>query len=487
MTKGEETYWLIRPDHAAWGSQKVVIRSSLPFRPGERLKFPELSPLGYGKADTYLRIVRATREPIAPEGTSGLLAVAATAVPAEEELDGVSPASAWLARGSTWNYHVDNKEGKLWVRKSDQPGAAASDRPEARATYAEIASTLAPDGSLWGLARYALEPRPGPFLALDFPRGSTPVWASVNGTATAPLGAGRGRWEVPLTEEPVSRVMVLWSADPPDPDLATGGPFPLPLPVAVGGAVPTVVTVRVPEGVAVASPSGLLAPSTVEAVELEKARWLERQTAGSLHGLDRSLRRDGENLAAALIQFGLTLRQAERAAGHDPTGPPGAREDRLRQTSSSAAALRAKLSDEVVGAAFEEYETAARAYLGLSSRSGPAAAAPATDPSLALKVRPLGRPRPFLGTIPAAPQEPLLVWSRDRTSDRAAWSWLAGLVGVASALAWLAWRATRPERQPAWVGRVMLAALLAVVAVWAGPTWLAAAAGLAVVGRLTGP
>ena len=87
-----------------------------------------------------------------------------------------------------------------------------------------------------------------------------------------------------------------------------------------------------------------------------------------MQGFDRSLRRDGENLLASLIQFGLTLRQAEYAATYDPSAPARKKDSRVEQTAAIAAELRLKLSNALEEAALEEYQNAASSYLGLPSQ-----------------------------------------------------------------------------------------------------------------------
>src|SRR5205807_1601885 len=61
-TRGESTYLSVRPDRPIWGSQRLVVRSSVPFRTSEVRSFPDLNPLGWGVVDASLRIVRATRQ-----------------------------------------------------------------------------------------------------------------------------------------------------------------------------------------------------------------------------------------------------------------------------------------------------------------------------------------------------------------------------------------------------------------------------------------
>ena len=47
QTRGDATFWSIRPDRPIWGSQRLVVRSSAPMTTGDARSFPDLSPLGW--------------------------------------------------------------------------------------------------------------------------------------------------------------------------------------------------------------------------------------------------------------------------------------------------------------------------------------------------------------------------------------------------------------------------------------------------------
>ncbi len=60
-TRGPNTFWMIRPDHPIWGSQRLIVRSALPLPKTGALNFPDLSPLGrWGVVDTYLALANAS-------------------------------------------------------------------------------------------------------------------------------------------------------------------------------------------------------------------------------------------------------------------------------------------------------------------------------------------------------------------------------------------------------------------------------------------
>jgi hypothetical protein len=485
-TVRDRTSWLIRPDRPIWGSQRVVVRSTLPFRRGATLSFPDLRPhgrAGYSGVHTYLRIVKATRETISPEGTSGLLRVAASALPREPELDGVSPASVSLAQGSAWNYQVVKNGWALRVQRPGDWGPGGPGRAEARVLHAELNCTLAADGSSFGMARYELEPRSGPFLGVSLDTSSEVIWTSVNGTPSQPLKSGPGRWLVPLNEDPVSRVILVWrSARPAPGGKLGGGPSPVAVPVPTGGPVPTVVTVRAPDGLLITSPAGHFQPSSADQVELEKAKWNARDTAGSLQGFDRSSRRDGENLVASLIRSEMLLRQAERAAGLAPGGSSARRQEAVGRVKASADAIRADLSGAVLNAALDEFARSARAHLGTDPDGTSEAAVPTPDPALPVNVRGVGVPHPFQGTTRPDAAGPWLVCSPGAVGAERPWRLALAALGLAMpALSW--WVARRTRWSP-WAAGTLLAALLALTTAWAGPGGLLAGLGLAVLGRV---
>lgn len=476
-TRGETTYWSLRPERPVWGSQRLVVRSSIPFVRGEARAFPDLDPLGWGRVETYLTIVNATRRAISVEGSSALKPVAAQATDPDDELAASAPRTA-----PATTYRVVKDPWTLRIQKPGDRTPEGSDPDAPRPERAEVSCTLAADGTVLGIGRYEVGPRSGPFLGVEMRPGSAPLWASVNGTPAPPLKAGPGRWQVPLAEESVSRLALVWRSDPPV--AAAGGPQPIALPVVGRGRLPAVVTVHAPPGVEVVSPRGRLSPSDVDRVELEKAGWLARQTAESLTGLDRGARRDGEDLVAALVRFEFLLRQAERAAARNLSATPAERESRAAQIKIVSQIFRARLSEAVRNEALDEFEAAAMTHLGLKAGAPSAPTVPTPPQALAVDVRPLGRPHEFQGELGGTGDQPWLVWSaRPRPeSSLSPIRWLPfGLLASAPPITWLSARRARSK----WLARLTLAAAMALVAVWSGPVLLAALLGLAAIGRLS--
>ncbi len=473
-TRRESTYWTIRPHRPVWGSQRLVLRSTLPFVPGESRSFPDISPLGWGGAvDISLRLINATRQPISIERLPGLQQIASQSFPSNEEVAAVAPQTSSV---TSYCYRVVRSGWSLRVQKpaSSTPGDGQG------IAHGELTCTLAADGSVLGCGRYEVGPRSGPFLRLKLPGGSLPLWASINGTQAHPLDAGEGRWQIPLAEESVSRIVLIWRSAPPD-GLPSLAPHPIPLPIVGQGHVPVVVTLRTPTGIEVSSPSGRLAPCGLERVELEKARWLVDETASALTALDRSSRRDAENLVAALVKIELFFRSAERAATLDPRQ----RSERSSLVDQVIQRLRNRLTEAVQTEALDEFQSAARSFLGLIPEPSGSSIPPTPESPSPMQIRPLGHPQAFQGVLDATNSTPSLAWTLSRDPATNERRWLLGLVLFLGLAPIAAWFVTLRSAHLRHLGRIALTVGLAFTALWAGPLWLSAGIGLAILGRIS--
>jgi hypothetical protein len=143
------------------------------------------------------------------------------------------------------------------------------------------------------------------------------------------------------------------------------------------------------------------------------------------------------------------------------------------------------MAEAVRTESLDEFETAARASLGLAPDPSGDLIAPTPETPLPVQIRPLGRPLPFQGTIDGSGRSHWIVRTvgPDPSASERPWVEVLALLAVlAPVLAWqVAGRSTRPSR----VGRPVLFAALALIAWWAGPAWLAAGSGFAALGRFT--
>ena len=479
-TKGDVTYWSIRPDRPAWGSQRLLIRSRLPFAAGDSRAFPDVSPLGRGGVDTYLRIINATKLTVAPGGTPGLQPTAPSAAPSDE--------SDWvdLLPALTTNcYHVV-REG--WSLRVSRPGST----PEGpgvvgpKVLDARLSCTVDSEGRVTGTARFHVAARTGPFLEIQMPGHRPPLWASVNGIPSTPLRSGTGRWQFALADEGDSRVVIVWrvpgkAADQP-------GSRTIILPRLRQGLTPvsTVVTVHAPAGVSLSSQTPQLRPAELERAFLHEAAWIKSETTDALGRFDRSSRKDGEDLVADLMRFYVSIRQAERAASYDLGVPLKKRTERLNLVRQTSNRLRGELLDSLYNAGLEDDDRSARFWMGLESDAKEGGVAPSSYPAPPLRLRFIGTPHAFIGELNEG-IAPSIQWTADpaASTDPGLTSWLRALAGTVAgaSLGALLGRWIAASRVAARAG---LLVSLALAAVGGGALGLAWATGLTVAGRLTG-
>ena len=436
------TYWAIRPDRPVWGSQRLVVRSSARSRPGEVRSFPDLSPLGWGGAvDTSLRIVNATRQPIAVEGSPGLQPVAPQARHGRRR----AGRGGTRARPSVTSYHVIKSGGRSGCRG---PAAARPAAGRGSAT-ARSSARSRPTARSSGSGRYDVGPRSGPFLGVEFPAGAAPLWASVNGGAGAALelrrrGAGRSRWPGSRS----SRVALVWRSEP-----AAGARSPAaPDPAPGGGAGPRAGGRHGPRR----GGGRGLEPDAAGSTRRASSGSSWRRRGGS------AARRPGHSRASTAAP-GATARTwsppssgsnspapGRARRGLDPAATPDPREQPdLHGRGQIARRLRDRLADGGPDRGARRVRDGRAALLGLAPEPpGTRSPDPGTAP-LPVQVRPLGRPAEFQGFVGGTSRAPRArLDGRTRRVVRTVLDrrLLALLVPVAAVTAW---RLTAASRGPA--------------------------------------
>ncbi len=398
-TRGANTFWMIRPDHPIWGSQRLIVRSAIPLPKTGALSFPDLSPLGrWGAVDSYLALVNASGRELVTEGSPGLQPIADDSRFRAEEFAGTPGVSPSV-------YHV-RRDG--WTLKVHGPGELpSSSRPpdEARVLLAEISCTLRDDGAAVGLAVYEIEPRSGPFLALDPPGHSEPLWATVNNIPTPPLLTASGHWLIPIppgedgasqSQVPV-QVRLIWKSAPST--RAWRRSSSPALPRLDQPNVPTFVTTHTPAALDVKSPNGSLELIPRERQAISRLEWQGRGIIDVLGKLDRSSQRECEALVSSLVQFELLKRDAERSARWNMTSPVSYRDVRIARLEERVRIANRALADALHNAALDEFAESARIHVGLVDDDPNSSTLEIPEPNTNVRIRRLGRPRYFQGEV----------------------------------------------------------------------------------------
>ncbi len=261
-TNGEVTLWTILPESPIWGRARMVLRSKRPLQPGVQFNYPELSPLaaiGRGSVERYdLAIANVSGRPMEVSGSPGLQPIDVA------RFRGQEPASP---PGSIDHaYQVTG--GRWWLRvrvggSGDEP-IGSGQGLTTRVSLAQLTCSLSEQGELFGRARYDLEPRPAPFLAVRLAESAEVLWASVDGVIQPVVREGPSRWLVPLGDRNPRRVIVSWRAV--GIDSTAKNPLGLACPTLDQADVPTLVSVTAPESIQ-------LGLSSSAAERLNRADW----------------------------------------------------------------------------------------------------------------------------------------------------------------------------------------------------------------------
>jgi hypothetical protein len=480
---GPSAFWNISPQRPMWGSQRLVLRSALPLVSLGEIAFPEVAPLGkQGAVDAYFRIMNATGRPLAAEDATGL-----------RKLLPIFHASRFrdqeFARGDGTSSGIYRMEEKSWAlripltRNGSAPRGLADEA--ARVALADLMVSVMPNRSVLGRALYEIIPESGRLLTVEFPEGSTILWASVESSPAVPLRAGPSAWSIALTPAQPERVCLIWKVPASDPAPSGAGVWSLPLPRAGPGPTRTLVTVSTPAGVSIGGTSSGLEPVAMARLDKARADWLSRLTREALAHVDRSSGRDHERVVSLLISHGMALRAAERAANRAETASGGRTAE--RELAASIANARAGLDEAVRSAGLADDLNSARSYLGLSDDVGNRPPAGIPEPIVPCRIRAVGRPTALIGTLKGlddasappsltvvgTPKAPSLEVGAER------WVILAAALAVAAIVA-----TSLGGRRAAVASAVSLLLTLAASAVAGGLAMLAGAVGLAALAGL---
>jgi hypothetical protein len=432
-TNGEVTLWTILPESPIWGRARMVLRSKRRLEPGVQFNYPELSPLaaiGRGSVERYdLAIANVSGHPMEVAGSPGLQPIDVSRFRGEEPAS--PPGSidhAYQVTGGRWWLRVR-------VGRSGDTPIGSGQGETARVSLAQLSCSVGEQGELFGRARYDLEPRPAPFLAVGLVESAEVLWAAVDGVIEPVLHEGPGRWLIPLGDRNARRVVVCWRAV--GVDHLSKSPQGLACPTLDQADVPTLVSVTAPESIQ----SGL-SSSTAERLnradwEAETADQLARKFVGALSELDRGSRRDREQLLEDLIEIELRDRSLARAP-------------EVSKSSVSAALGRIQTAlASVVEASqtngLEELIQGARARIGLGRDSDESTAEPLSESTEPVRIRRIGNASFFRSLKSGAGRPIPITWNLKATSSNKIDGWLiastglfiAVLIGFAISRAWI--------------------------------------------------
>ena len=279
---------------------------------------------------------------------------------------------------------------------------------------------------------------------------------------------------MPLGDQGPYRVSLFWSEPAPVAATASAG-WSLTLPRVGVDRVSTLLTVHLPDGLAIKpSPAGLEL-SAPDRIALERADRISRQITEFIAQMDRSSGRDRERVASLLIAHELALRTAERSLRWNARRGDPARKERAERDLEVIQSTRKAVLESLRAAALEDEIEAAQSYLGASSGKA-RSTAPVTvpEPVSPDRLRDLGQPSYLIGFSAGLNEQPTTIdgsfetpgRSETETPDRAR-SML--MLGILIAMGLAAITRSRPD------GRVLLllAATLGLLAFIGGPLVLA--------------
>jgi hypothetical protein len=475
-TRGPAAYWSITPERPIWGSQRFVLRSTLPLGADRELVHPEVAPLGRGAVDAYVAVMNASGGSRTIENPFGLEPIARTTRFRAREfaVDAGTPLGAFRVAQEPWVLRV-----LLPVRTAE---TADSRGKSARVALADLVVAVMSDRSSLGRAIFETVPGSGTLLLFELPAGSTLLWATVDSNPAVPLRSPSGRFSIVVDDRRPSRVGLIWRIAPALSQPA-GSSWPVALPRVGTGPATTLVRVIVPPDLAIAGDLGSLEPTTMARLELARADRLAGSIGDFVTKIDRSSGRDHERLVALLISHEMALRSAERSESQSDPRTGGAASDRVKQHSELIRAARATRVETTSRAALQQDLAAASGYLGTSSAELSRPLVGVSEPNAADRIRRFGRPFPYIGVLPGLDElppktslilEPRL-WQNDTTRPRA-----RAMVGLVMVVACVVLATAR--RRGVWTQLAGLAVALGFAGYTGGPLALVGGLGIAAAG-----
>jgi len=467
-TRGPSSFWTITPERPIWGSERIVLRSTLPLPADRAVVHPELAPLGWGAVDAYVSVVNSTGRLLSIEKSAGLQNIPSAAkFQAREFTTGVGTRLA--------AFRVTRESWILQVQMA-RNGSDADAQEQSRLAQADLLVSISADGSATGRAAYDLYPGSGRTLSFELPANGTLLGATIDSNPTVPLWDSARRWSIILENRQPSRVCLIWRT-PPASTLASSRTVPLELPRAGFGQSPALVAVHLAPQTIIEGDLGGLEPVATSRFELARADRLGRVISDLVSTIDRSSGRDHEKLVSHVINQEMALRDAERSIRWSEPSRLTTSGGRFQRDSAFIESARRDRLEILRRAGLEDDLASAQSYLGQSPKGVERPVIGVPELYAFDRIRSPGDRTTFVGVISGVDGPPtrssitIESHSREgfwRPARTRAVLMLLVLVGISLA--------TTVFRRRAWVDSVVLILVLTLTGCWGGP--LVALAGL---------
>jgi hypothetical protein len=474
-TRGPSSFWTITPERPIWGSERFVLKSTLPLPADRDVVYPELAPLGWGGVvDAYVGVVNATGRSLSIEKSTGLQNIPfAAKFRAKEFVSGVGTRLA--------AFRVMSKEWILKVQMA-RNGSDAEAPEQSRVALADLLVSIAADGSATGRAAYDLYPGSGRTLTFELPANGTLLGVTIDSNPSTTLRDSAGRWSIILENRHPSRVCLIWRA-PPSATPASGRPVSLELPRAGIGQSPALVAVHLAPQTVIEGDLGGLEPAATSRFELARADQLGRVISDLVSRIDRSSGRDHEKLVSLLINQEMALRDAERSIRWSEPSRLNTSGGRFQRDSALIESARSDRLEILRRSGLEDDLASAQAYLGQSPKGVERSVIGVPELYASDRIRSPGDRTTFVGVVSGIDgprtRSPLTIASRSRKETghqvrTRAVLMLVVLVGI--------WLATMVFRRRAWIDSVVLILVLFLAGYWGGPVVLLGGLGITAAG-----
>jgi hypothetical protein len=391
--RGPDAFWTITPQRPIWGSQRFVLRSTRDLESEGPIEHPDLTPLGRGAVNAYLRIINATGRTLATESVAGLQTMPSSAMFQASEFA--------TGTGSTMNAYRVTRDS--WVLRVQSPHSASrngeSHQASASLAFAEMAVVLMQDQSCLGRAVFDTIPGTGSALWFELPVDSSLVWATVDSNPAVPMRFSSGKWSIACDGRREARIGLYWRTNP-APPRSGHSIWPVTLPRLGAGSAPALISLYKPPGVVLMQEDhGGLAPVGPARFEVTRADWIARRARDFIPQIDRSSGRDHEKLMTFLVNHEIALRGALRAVQWSKRAAIRSEPGQTQRDLDLIRSSRTARDETIRRAGLYEDLTSALIYLGESSANVTGARRGVLEPSATDRIRCLGRASTFAGVV----------------------------------------------------------------------------------------